>query len=53
MWIVKIPKHYRTNDSMARYVGPFNTSEEASDWVASTFVDSQNHLFKYVRVDAP
>jgi hypothetical protein len=53
MWIVKIPKAFRTYNDMAKFVGPFTSCNEAEKWVQSTFENYQAYLFSYTRVDKP
>lgn len=51
--IVKIPKFYRPNGEMAKFIGPFSSWEEAKQWVSETFFDYEQHVFSYFRVDKP
>lgn len=51
--IVKIPKFYRTNGEMAKWIGPFSNWKEAEQWVSETFEDYTQHIFTYVQVFKP
>lgn len=51
--IVKLPKYYRSNKEMAKFIGPFKSWEDAQNWVKETFTDYQDHMFTYVNVFKP
>lgn len=51
--VVRIPRYYRDHDSMAEWIGPFNSVREAEKWVSETFVNYTKYVFEYIYIQPP